>query len=73
MLLRTQLFGHTYDFPDLRVLMGKANEEKSGDQLAGIAARSERERIAAKLALSDVTLKEIVANPLISVWYRPCR
>ena len=38
MLLRTKLFGKTYEFPDLRVLMGKANDEKSGDRLAGLAA-----------------------------------
>ena len=36
-----------FDFSDLRELFAKANEEKSGDQLAGIAARSERERVAA--------------------------
>ena len=40
MLLRTRLFGKTYEFPDLRLLMGKANEEKSGDRLAGVAAES---------------------------------
>src|SRR5256885_14076866 len=33
-------------FPDLRKLFAKANEEKSGDQLAGLAAGSERERVA---------------------------
>src|SRR5215472_17649571 len=52
-------------FSDLRTLFAKANEEKSGDQLAGIAARSEQERVAAKRALADVTLEQIVANPLI--------
>src|ERR1700691_1846707 len=52
-------------FSDLRDLFAKANEEKSGDQLAGLAARSERERVAAKLALADVTLGEIVDRPLI--------
>lgn len=52
-------------FADLRELFAKANEEKSGDQLAGIAAATERERVAAKLALADVPLTEIVANPLI--------
>src|SRR4051812_17294535 len=54
-----------FTFPDLKDLFAKANEEKSGDQLAGIAARSERERVAAKLALADVTLGEIVDQPLI--------
>jgi len=50
---------------DLRVIFAHANEEKSGDQLAGIAAKTERERIAAKRALADITLTHIVANPLI--------
>jgi ethanolamine ammonia-lyase large subunit len=54
-----------FTFPDLKDLFAKANEEKSGDQFAGIAARSERERVAAKMALAGVTLAEIVANPLI--------
>src|SRR5215468_7138178 len=57
--------GERFAFADLRELFAKANEEKSGDQLAGVAAASERERVAAKLALADVTLGEIVANPLI--------
>src|ERR1700692_3091579 len=54
-----------FDFSDLRELFAKANEEKSGDQLAGIAARSERERVAAKRKLADMTLAEIVRRPLI--------
>jgi ethanolamine ammonia-lyase large subunit len=52
-------------FSDLRELFAKANEEKSGDQLAGIAARSESERVAAKRRLADLTLAEIVAQPLV--------
>lgn len=51
--------------PDLRRLFAHANEEKSGDQLAGIAAQSEKERVAAKIALADLPLSEILANPLI--------
>src|SRR6266481_9351490 len=54
-----------FDFSDLRELFAKANEEKSGDQLAGIAARSERERVAAKRTLADMTLEEVVRRPLI--------
>src|SRR5437660_3531426 len=54
-----------FDFSDLRELFAKANEEKSGDGLAGIAAGSERERAAAKLALADVPLGDIVARPLV--------
>ena len=52
-------------FRDLRDLLAKANEEKSGDQLAGLAARSERERVAAKRKLADLSLEEIVYQPLI--------
>src|SRR5262245_40533640 len=59
------LRGERFAFADLRELLAKANEEKSGDQLAGIAAQSARERVAAKLALAEVTLKGIVEQPLI--------
>jgi ethanolamine ammonia-lyase large subunit len=52
-------------FDDLRQLLAMANEVKSGDELAGIAARSERERAAARWALAEVRLDEIVANPVI--------
>src|ERR1700690_507739 len=52
-------------FRDLRDLLAKANEEKSGDQLAGLAARSERERVAAKRKLADLPLAQIVQQPLI--------
>src|ERR1700727_601109 len=54
-----------FNFSDLRELFAKANEEKSGDQLAGIAARSERERGAAKRELADLPLAQIVARPVI--------
>jgi ethanolamine ammonia-lyase large subunit len=54
-----------FHFADLRELFAKANEEKSGDQLAGIAATSEQQRVAAKEKLADLTLAEIVAQPLI--------
>jgi ethanolamine ammonia-lyase large subunit len=54
-----------FAFRDLRDLMAKANEEKSGDQLAGLAARSERERVAAKRKLADLSLGDFVRQPLI--------
>jgi ethanolamine ammonia-lyase large subunit len=59
--LRNERFG----FSDLRDVFAKANEMKSGDQLAGLAAGTERERVAAKWALADIPLSEIVDNPLI--------
>jgi ethanolamine ammonia-lyase large subunit len=54
-----------FRFSDLRELLAKANEEKSGDQLAGIAAASERERVAAKRALADLLLIDLLKNPVI--------
>ena len=54
-----------FAFSNLRELFAKANEEKSGDQLAGVAARSEQERVAAKEKLADLTLAEILQQPLI--------
>lgn len=53
------------EFCDLRELFAKANEEKSGDQLAGLAARSEQERVAAKRKLADLPLADIIQQPLI--------
>ena len=54
-----------YRFSHLRELLAKANEEKSGDQLAGIAAATERERVAAKSALADLPLIDLLNKPLI--------
>jgi len=65
MAYAAQLRGERFVFVDLRELLAKANEEKSGDRLAGVGARTESERVAAKLALADVPLAEIVATPLI--------
>ena len=55
----------TFRFSDLRELLAKANEEKSGDQLAGIAAASERERVTAKRALADLPLLDLLNHPVI--------
>jgi ethanolamine ammonia-lyase large subunit len=57
--------GQRFTFADLRDVFAKANEEKSGDSLAGIAAVSQRERVAAKRALADVRLSEIAEQPLV--------
>ncbi|WP_312355673.1 ethanolamine ammonia-lyase subunit EutB [Aminipila sp.] len=65
MILRTKLFGHNYEFKSLREVMAKANEEKSGDRLAGIAAESAEERVAAKVVLSHITLAEIRNTPAV--------
>jgi ethanolamine ammonia-lyase large subunit/energy-coupling factor transport system permease protein len=45
--------------------MGKANEEKSGDNLAGVGAGSSEERVAAKVVLSNLTLSDLFNNPAV--------
>jgi ethanolamine ammonia-lyase large subunit len=54
-----------YTFATLAEVFAKANEEKSGDSLAGVAAADQRERVAAKRVLADITLREIIDTPLI--------
>ena len=65
MAYATTVRNERFAFDNLSVVFAKANEEKSGDQLAGIAAASEQERVAAKHVLADVCLSEIIDNPLI--------
>ncbi len=57
--------GEKYNFNSLKDVMAKANEEKSGDQLAGIAAESVQQRIAAKAVLSELLVKDIREHPLV--------
>ena len=55
----------TYVFADLKDLLAKASPPRSGDQLAGIAAATMEESVAARMALADLPLKAILAAPLI--------
>lgn len=59
------LGGRTYQFDDLKTLMAKATPERSGDQLAGLAAESAEERVAAQLCLADLPLTTFLEEPLI--------
>ena len=59
------VLGNVYQFSSLKDLFAKANEEKSGDRLAGIAAETVQERIAAKEIISNITLADIRNNPLL--------
>ena len=65
MILSVKLFDHVYNFSSLKEVMAKANERKSGDTLAGIAASSSKERVAAKVVLSKITLKDLKENPAV--------
>lgn len=63
--LKTLLFGQTFCFHDVKEVLSKANELKSGDVLAGIAAESSAERIAAKCVLAGLTLADLRNNPVV--------
>ncbi|EHF6239133.1 ethanolamine ammonia-lyase subunit EutB [Listeria monocytogenes] len=65
MILKTNLFGHTYQFKSITDVLAKANEEKSGDRLAGVAAEAAEERVAAKVVLSKMTLGDLRNNPVV--------
>jgi len=55
----------TFDFADLRTLLAKASAARSGDELAGVAAASERERMAARMALAEVPLTHFLHEALV--------
>lgn len=62
----SQSVGNTrYSFPTLKSLLAKASPPRAGDRLAGVAAATAEENVAAKLALADVPLSRILAEPLI--------
>jgi ethanolamine ammonia-lyase large subunit len=52
-------------FPDLRTLLARAGPLRSGDLLAGVAAESAQERVAARIALADVPLRRVLEEPVI--------
>ncbi|HZK54351.1 MAG TPA: ethanolamine ammonia-lyase subunit EutB [Desulfosporosinus sp.] len=65
MILKAKVYNKVFTFRSLKEVMSKANEEKSGDELVGIAAASASERVAAKLVLCNLTLQDIYDNPVI--------
>lgn len=54
-----------YTFPDLRDLLARASPLRSGDRLAGVAARSAAERMAAQLALADLPLRTFLHEAVV--------
>ncbi len=65
MVLKAQVNRRSYAFSSVREVMAKANEEKTGDRLAGIAAESAEERVAAKYVLSEMTLADLRNSPAV--------
>jgi ethanolamine ammonia-lyase large subunit len=53
-----------YRFANLKTLLAKATPLRSGDELAGLAAASAEERVAAQMALADVPLRRFLEEPL---------
>ena len=65
MTYRQRLGQRSYVFPDLKALLAKASPPRSGDALAGIAAASAEERVAAQMALAELPLTTFLAEALI--------
>ena len=65
MNLSTVLAGKSFSFRSVKEVLAKANEEKSGDILAGIAATSDLERVAAKQVLSHLLVRDLRENPVV--------
>ena len=57
--------GETYRFADLKTVLARASARRSGDELAGLAAQSDAERVAARAVLADLPLKIFLEEPLI--------
>ncbi|MCM3849222.1 ethanolamine ammonia-lyase subunit EutB [Pseudonocardia sp. DR1-2] len=62
---RASVGGHTHEFADLRALLAAATPERSGDVLAGVAARSESERVAAQTVLADLPLATFLTEQVV--------
>lgn len=65
MKLSTRLAGKTFEFKSVKDVLAKANEQKSGDVLAGIAASSDLERVAAKEVLSGLLVSDLRNAPVV--------
>ena len=65
MAYRHSVAGHRYDFPDLKTLLAKASPSRSGDRLAGLAAETDEERVAARFALADLPLDTFLNEELV--------
>ncbi|MBP6006132.1 MAG: ethanolamine ammonia-lyase subunit EutB [Rhodoferax sp.] len=56
---------HDYHFETLRTLLAKASPQRSGDQLAGVAAANAQERVAAQMALAEVPLRQFLSEAVV--------
>src|SRR5260221_13779095 len=54
-----------YVFDDLKTLMARASPDRSGDRLAGLAAASGEERVAARMSLAELPLSTFLGDALV--------
>jgi ethanolamine ammonia-lyase large subunit len=66
LILKTSLFKQTYQFKDVKDVLAKANEQRSGDTLAGVGAGTMAERVAAKQVLSELLVSDLRENPVVN-------
>jgi ethanolamine ammonia-lyase large subunit len=64
-MYRSTLQQRAYVFPDLKDLMAKATRARSGDFLAGVAAETAEERVAAQMALADLPLNTFLTEVVV--------
>ncbi len=65
MTYRYSVGSHTYQFADLKTVLAKATPARSGDYLAGVAAETYAERMAARMCLAAIPLKKFLAELII--------
>ena len=65
MIYRHAIAAQTHVFADLRDLMAKATPPRSGDRLAGVAADSAEQMIAARMALANVPLSQFLQETVV--------
>src|SRR5579859_7667230 len=64
-MFASTLDGQRHVFADLKTLLARATPARSGDELAGVAAASQAERVAARWALADVPLSAFLSEAVV--------
>ena len=65
MIYRYTIDSHTYQFENLKAVLAKATPARSGDYLAGVAAETYAERMAARMCLAEIPLKTFLEDLII--------
>src|ERR1700733_4212600 len=57
--------GERHRFDDLKDVLAKASHVRSGDELAGVAASTDAQRVAARSVLADLPLSVFLSEPIV--------